>query len=62
MSVQQRNEVVDIPGTAYFIELQSSQTPAQSRTIVTGKMQFDSIKHLLSSKPLRRPNRTRPID
>jgi hypothetical protein len=46
------------------MELRGSQ-PATNRTpttLFTALGNFDSIKHLLSDKPLQRPNRTRPVE
>lgn len=35
---------------------------AGTSTAVTMAMPYNDVKHLLSNKPLRRPNRTRSLD
>lgn len=58
------SNVVEVPGESMVIGFTglsaniSSRPPTSASTVPS----FDAIKHLLSSKPLRRPNRTRPID
>jgi hypothetical protein len=40
----------------------ASQNAHATPTSGTGLPPFAAVKHLLSDKPLRRPNRTRPLD
>ena len=54
---------IELP--AELFELTVGQRPASdavSLTCATYKADFDKAKHLLSGKPLRRPNRQRPLD
>jgi hypothetical protein len=52
-----------IPGNSVFIKVSqpvvAGKTAIASATIL---VPFDSIKHMLSDKPLRRPSRLRPLD
>jgi hypothetical protein len=61
MSASER-PVRTIPGKAVFIKVSHPIVPGKAPcTTSTILASFDSVKHLLSNKPLRRPNRTRPL-
>jgi hypothetical protein len=49
---------VEVGGSASRMVLMSVSNMAIGSTMTD----FESIKHLLSGKPLRRPNRSRPLD
>ena len=53
-----------IPGTPYAVcTTWGNPTTAQlARSRDTRRPEFEAIKHLLSDRPLHRPNRTRPIE
>ncbi len=60
----EKQDAVGIPGKPFLLAMQGPP-PATSRvstTAFTALCDFESVKDLLSDKPLRRPNRTRPID
>jgi len=50
--------------SSMLLRFGSAQRPGTSKAITasTGILAFEKIKHLLSDKPLRRPNRAKPID
>ena len=55
---------VGVPGVSLSMAITGSQ-PLTSRvptTSFTALLDFEAVKDLLSNKPLRRPNRTRPIE
>lgn len=55
---------VTIPGI-YFSMRTSVPVPPGSQvttTAGTGHVNFQAVKKVLTNKPLRRPNRTKPID
>lgn len=53
---------VGVPGTSISVSVTGAAVGVKHQTLASGTMAFDSAKHLLSDKPLRAPNRTRPID
>jgi hypothetical protein len=53
--------VIAVPGHAVNIEDGKEARP-QVLDAFTTIVPFDQVRHLLSDKPLRRPNRTRPIE
>jgi len=53
--------VIAVPGRTVNIEDGKEATPP-SQEAYTSSIPFDQLKHLLSDKPLRRPNRTKPIE
>ena len=58
------NNTVEIPGEGIEIRsgrLSISQLAKPAYTLATTVDQFEMIRHLLSDRPLRRPNRTRPM-
>ena len=60
---EQQQETVEAPGTSFTVRADTS--PLDSVAIETefpALVDFNKVKHLLSGKPLRRPNRTRPIE
>ncbi len=62
MNTQQQN-VITAPGiNAEIGEGHGHMTPPYQVVTASGAVSFDSIKHLLSDKPNRRPNRTRPVE
>jgi hypothetical protein len=54
---------VEIPAESYKLPVhaQSPVASGVSLTTVTMVAGYDKVKHLLSGKPLRRPNRRRPL-
>jgi hypothetical protein len=62
MNAQEQN-VITAPGiTAEIGEGHGHMTPPYQVITASGAVAFDSIKHLLSNKPIRRPNRSRPME
>lgn len=59
---QPTQETITVPGIHVGMKFQIGQ-PVQpvASTTVTGRITFEQIKSLLTTKPLRRPNRTKPI-
>jgi len=63
MRTEDNQQIVELPGTSFSIK--SGMPPSTSRPNTTGgtfTMLFGQIKDLLREKPLRRPNRTRPVE
>jgi hypothetical protein len=61
--MSQKQPTIEIPAQAISISAQS-RTPATGPvhlTVGTSKIGFEAAKHLLTGKPLRRPNRIRPL-
>jgi hypothetical protein len=60
---QETNAVKTYPGTYVQppIEKRPVASIAAPATCFTMTTSFASVKHILSPKPLRRPNRTRPL-
>jgi len=50
---------VEVPSPSLLLRVQIN--PAPEKPVATTLMPYDEIKHLLSNKPLRRPNRTKSI-
>ncbi|MCI0460157.1 MAG: hypothetical protein L0Z62_24660 [Gemmataceae bacterium] len=64
MTVEQQNTKT-VPGVAVHIGPRvehPESLPRASATVSSGMQPFDSVKHLLSPKPLRRPRRSRPSE
>ena len=60
----EEQKTITLPGKPVSMAVRGS-LPMTSRVPVTSGTSlctFDAVKNLLSDKPLRRPNRTRPID
>jgi len=58
-----QQKTLTLPGKSISMMVKGSQ-PLTSRAPVTSGTalsDFDAVKGLLSDKPLRRPNRTRPV-
>lgn len=61
MSAQQN--VITAPGKSISMKMVASPPPANAKfTAFTSAQNFDTVKHLLSDRPLRGPIRTRPIE
>jgi hypothetical protein len=45
-----------------FVVFQQTQVRQPSQTTIAGAPDFEAVKHLLRDKPLRRPNRRRPVN
>ena len=65
MTPSLNDKTIGVPGV--LIEVGGSASEAillsvGSRAIGSSVADFASIKHLLSEKPLRRPNRSRPLE
>jgi hypothetical protein len=61
---EQQQTTVTVPGPYFALGLRSN-APASSEspaTVASTQVDFKKVEHLLSKKPLRRPNRTRPAD
>ena len=54
-------QAVGIAGQAHNVTpTVSASAQGASPTLATGNIDFQSIRHIVSDTPLRRPNRTRP--
>ena len=54
---------IEIPAKVHNmpVHAQAPMTSGTSLTTATKSLEYDKVKQLLSSKPLRRPNRRRPL-
>jgi hypothetical protein len=61
--MDERAQTVEIASESITIPVSSQMAPPEGVTPSASSlvMDFDRIKHLLSGKPLRRPNRSRPL-
>jgi len=60
---RQEQSIITAPGiNAEIGEGHGHMTPPYQVFTVSGAVSFDSIKHLLSDRPIRRPNRSRPVE
>ena len=50
------------PGVTASLRVKTSPTGSTYETAGTGLLDHKAVEHLLSSRPLRRPNRTRPLE
>ena len=59
-----KNRYFEAPGQslAFRVKIPVPENVAPSLTTASGMVGFDKVKGLLSNKPLRRSNRTRPLD
>ena len=57
------NNTTSVPGESFAMEANIGAVSKQGLTVTaaTGRPRFSTIRHLLSGKPLRRPNRAKPI-
>ena len=53
----EKPKYTEIADTSILMRVQIN--PAPIKSVVTTTMPYESVKHLLSNKPLRRPNRNR---
>jgi hypothetical protein len=61
MSEQNQNNFATIPDRTLNLKIEIGGGAARSESAHTVVASFDSVKHLLSDKPLRRPPRSRPL-
>jgi hypothetical protein len=66
MTDKEQPTMIAASGPAYVCTI-TGQPPAtderpENVTAASAVHGFESVKHLLSDKPLRRPNRTRPLE
>ena len=61
--MSEKQATTTVPGQGLSFRLQG-QTPTarMPRTLGTALSPFEQVKSLLSDKPTRRPNRTRPLN
>ncbi len=62
MSSVEKQQTETIAARSYSVKMACG--PSISQTVQTDSTfvgEFSNMEHLLSSKPLRRPNRTRPL-
>lgn len=54
---------IEIPAQNYMIPIKSQSPFGPGMTLTTGTLVagFEEAKHMLSGKPLRRPNRRKPL-
>ena len=52
---------ITVPDKSRNVRIVSSAQEGVALTVGTEQVEFSSVKHLLSDKPLRRPNRTKPL-
>lgn len=57
--IQTEQETIAVPGE---MMINGKETAPQNQTAFSSMIPFDKVKQHLSDKPLRRPNRTRPIE
>lgn len=60
----QENPIVTSPGSSQSMRVTLGPTPERDEHApesVTTISAFEAVSHLLSEKPLRRPNRTKPV-
>jgi hypothetical protein len=61
MSEQEHNTVTG-PGIGVTVGKPEAPPDQSATTTAPAPGSLEAVKHLLSEKPLRRPNRTRPIE
>jgi hypothetical protein len=54
-------DTTTVPGDSISIRTQTKSAGDQSQTQFTTTTDMDADESLLSDKPIRRPNRTRPV-
>jgi hypothetical protein len=59
-----RNTTVELPGEGVRVTIQGKKGLRRTvaPTLYTDTPPFERISHLLSDRPSRRPNRTRPVE
>ena len=64
MPDQLDHDLARLPGETVVMQMRMAERDDMpvAVTAATITANFDAVKHLLSSKPMRRPNRTRPLD
>jgi hypothetical protein len=59
---EQLQTTVTMPGPYFALGLRSNAPASGESPATSTQVDFKKVEHLLSKKPLRRPNRTRPAD
>jgi hypothetical protein len=60
--MSKKHQTITAPGISATTEPQeATETPVTGDTM-SATAGFDAVRHVLSDKPLRRPNRTKPLD
>lgn len=60
--IQEKPKTRQIVGPSISMSITGQVPPNAKPSVGNGLVSFDKIKPFLSDKPLRRPNRTRPIE
>jgi hypothetical protein len=60
MDQPMNDKLIEVPGEPFEIAVRCPDSSCPNVTGGTLLLNFESVSHLLSDKPLRRPNRTRP--
>jgi hypothetical protein len=55
-------DTTTVPGDSFSIRTQTKSASEHSQTQATTATDLDADESLLSDKPIRRPNRTRPVE
>jgi hypothetical protein len=58
---QAEQNTVTVPGISIIVGQPPDFTKAATFPTQSAILNFDAVKHLLSNRPLRHPNRRRPI-
>jgi hypothetical protein len=56
------HNTITAPGVSATVRGEERVSESQTGVTVSAMVELDKVEHLLSDKPLRRPNRTRPLE